>query len=499
MAAILAILLSGCANWGVVGDSETSAARQAPAQDLAAFYTQVLNWQECGGRNLCADLLVPLDYEDPAAGTVTVKVLRSPSTGPRPQGSLVVNPGGPGGSGTQFAEAAARIASPQLRSAYSIVGFDPRGVAGSDPLECLSDAATDEFLAVDASPDDENEIAILADQVSRLGQGCLKDDARLAAHVDSESVVRDMDILRAALDEPTLNYLGFSYGTLLGARYADRFPDRVGRFVLDGGIDPRLNNTEISAGQAIGFEVALDRYLQDCVASTGCPLGETVEAARAELDALLTRIDAAPLPTDDPNRPLTQGLALTGIIFPLYQPRYGWPLLTMNLRRALLGDGAGLLQAADLYAQRGPDGSYEGNSVDAIYAVNCLDSSSRPGPQETADLAAQWSEQAPLFGPVLAYSNLACHYWPIPGSGAPKSVAAAGAPPILVVGTEFDPATPYVWSQALSEQLPAAVLLTWRGADGHTAYRNGSDCIDEAIDAFLIDGVLPPEGAECPA
>lgn len=494
---MIALLAGGCAPWQTVAKDDGGIARQAPDASLQPFYDQVLDWQPCGGRNLCAELEVPLDYDDPGAGTVEVAVLRSPSTGPRPQGSLVVNPGGPGGSGTQFAEAAARIASPPLRSAFSIVGFDPRGVGRSDPLECLSDAETDEFLAVDPSPDDDAEVGFLGEQVRRMGQGCLTDDAQLAAHVDTGSVVRDMDILRAALDEPALNYLGFSYGTLLGAKYAEQFPDKVGRFVLDGGIDPSLSGTDISAGQAVGFEIALQRYLRDCVEDVGCPLGGSEDEARATLEQLLANIDTAPLPTNDPERPLTQGLALTGIIFPLYQPQYGWPLLTVNLRQALLGDGSGLLEAADLYAQRGADGRYEGNSIDAIYAVNCLDNASRPGPVETAELASRWSVDAPLFGPVLAYSNLACHYWPIPGKDTPAPVAASGAPPILVVGTEFDPATPYQWSQALADQLESGVLLSWRGADGHTAYRNGSACIDDAIDTFLIEGVLPADGSDC--
>ena len=497
IAVTAAITLTGCGFWPQTSAGEPDAARQAPDAALQPFYSQVLDWRGCGGRNQCTEVTVPLDYDNPTGETVELAVLRSPSTGPRPQGALVVNPGGPGGSGVEFAAAAAGVASPELRSAFSIVGFDPRGVGQSDPLECLTDQQTDALLAADPSPDTPAEVAAIEEYSAALGVGCVRDDASLAAHVDSLSVARDMDILRAVLDEPTLNYFGFSYGTLLGALYAETFPSKVGRFVLDGGIDPSLTNTQIAQGQAVGFEVALDRFLADCVQRGSCPLGDSLEEARANLEQLLNDIDTEPLPTGDPQRPLTQGLAVTGIVFPLYQPKFGWPLLTVNLRRALLGDGAGLLDSADQYARRNADGTYQDNGIDALNAVNCLDSTDRPDTEATAALAAEWAEAAPVFGPLLAYGNLVCHFWPIPPAGAPAPVTAQGAPPILVVGTEFDPATPYVWSQALASQLASGVLVSWRGADGHTAYRNGSACIDGVIDAFLIEGIVPPNPTEC--
>lgn len=491
------LTLGGCGFWPQSASPGSDPARQAPDPALQPFYSQVLDWRSCGGRNQCTELLVPLDYANPTGETLELAVLRSPSTGPRPQGSLVLNPGGPGGSGVDFAAAASSVASPELRSAFSIVGFDPRGVGRSDPLECLSDKQTDELMSADPSPDTAAEVSIIEETAASLASGCVRDDAALAAHVDSMAVSQDMDVLRAALDEPTLNYLGFSYGTLLGALYAEAFPSKVGRFVLDGGIDPSLTNTQVAAGQAVGFEVALNRFLADCVRRGDCPLGDSVGDARSNLEQLLADIDTEPLPTDDPARPLTQGLALTGIVFPLYQPKFGWPLLRVNLRRALLGDGAGLLDSADQYARRNADGTYQDNGIDALNAVNCLDGTDRPDTAQTAALASQWSTAAPIFGPLLAYGNLVCNYWPIAPAGNPARVTAAGSPPILVVGTEYDPATPYAWSQALASQLSAGVLVSWRGADGHTAYRNGSGCIDGIIDAFLIDGVVPQDGTEC--
>lgn len=496
-AVALGFVLTGCGYWPQTSGPASSTVRQAPAEGLQPFYEQELAWRNCGGRNQCADLAVPLDYDDPEGATVELAVLRSPSTGPRPQGALVVNPGGPGGSGVEFAAAAASIASPELRSAFSIVGFDPRGVGQSEPLECLTDQETDALMASDPSPDTPAEVAAVESHAAALAAGCLRDDAPLAAHVDSLSVARDMDILRAALDEPTLNYFGFSYGTLLGALYAETFPSKVGRFALDGGIDPSLTNTQIAQGQAFGFEVALDRFLADCIQLGNCPLGETEEEARATLEQLLSDIDEEPLPTGDARRPLTQGLAVTGIVFPLYQPQFGWPLLRVNLRRAMLGDGGGLLDSADLYARRNADGTYQDNGIDALNAVNCLDGADRPDTETTAALAAQWAQTAPVFGPLLAYGNLVCHYWPIPAARQPMSVTAQGTPPILVIGTEFDPATPYQWSRALADQLSSGVLVSWLGADGHTAYRNGSACIDTVVNSFFIDGVVPAEGTEC--
>jgi pimeloyl-ACP methyl ester carboxylesterase len=294
-----------------------------------------------------------------------------------------------------------------------------------------------------------------------------------------------------------LDYLGFSYGTLLGAMYADEFTDHVGRFVLDGAIDPTLSNTEISKGQALGFEVATRRYVEDCIRKGGCPLGDDPDRAMATLGEFLAGLDQKPLPTGDPDRPLTQSLAISAIIYPLYQPEYGWPLLTTSLTLALAGDGSSMLETVDIFNDRNDDGSYNGNGVDALYAVNCVDRPDRPDLAETAALAEQWSVAAPLYGAYLAYGNLPCSYWPVPATDQPAATIAAGSPEILVVGTEYDPATPYVWAQALADQLENGVLVSWLGGDGHTAYNNGSACIDQTVDDFLINGVVPPNGTEC--
>lgn len=494
-------LLAGCAGVGALaptGEGFRSAeARQAPQSGLQKYYDQVLTWKGCGSGNQCATLLVPLDYANPNGVEVRIAVLKNPATGDSPRGPLVVNPGGPGGSGVDYAAAADRVVTPQLHDAFDIVGFDPRGVGKSQPLNCLTGSQIDEFLATDATPDDQQEADTLVTESKEFGADCLAASAEMTAHIGSTNVVKDMDILRSALNQQTLDYLGFSYGTLLGAMYADEFTDRVGRFVLDGAMDPSLSNTEIAKGQALGFEVAIQRYIDHCIAEGKCPLGNDPVQAKQKLQAFLDSLDANPLPTGDANRPLTQALAMNAVIYPLYQPDYGWPLLTTALTLGLAGDGSAMLHIVDTFNERNADGTYEGNGTDALYAVNCVDRPDRPDLAQTEQLAQQWSTEAPMFGGYLAYGNLPCAYWPVPATGAGHATLAKGSPAILVVGTQYDPATPYVWAKALASQLENGVLVSWMGGDGHTAYNNGSDCIDRTIDAYLIHGVVPPKGKEC--
>lgn len=474
----------------------TTDIRTAPAPALQPFYDQQLAWRDCGSGNLCAPLTVPLSYDDPGGPTIKIALLKNPATGNSPRGPLVINPGGPGGSGVDYAESASSAVTPALHREFDVVGFDPRGVARSEPVDCLTDAETDAFIAEDPNPDNATELQDFVASSEGLAAGCAADAPILAAAIGTPNVARDLDVLRAALDVPTLDYLGFSYGTFIGAVYAELFPTRVGRFVLDGAMDPTLSNTELSYGQAIGFEVALQRYIADCVGKGGCPLGDSVAAANARLTDFLADVELNPLPTDS-GRPLTSGYALSAIVYPLYQPSYGWPVLTANLRQAFAGDGTGMMEMVDLFNEREPDGTYASNGIDALYAVNCLDRPDRPGVAETQALAEQWAQEAPYFGSLLAYGNLPCHYWQYPSVDAARDITAAGAPPILVVGTEFDPATPYSWAVSLASQLASGVLLTWEGGDGHTAYNNSSECINETIDAFFIAGVVPEDETVC--
>ncbi|HSF26420.1 MAG TPA: alpha/beta hydrolase [Actinomycetes bacterium] len=511
----LGVLLTGCSGdpTGVPSPSthtgptgaETRPAppASAPADDpatdpaLASYYQQTLRWASCESASgtagfECATLTVPVDYADPDGPTLGLAVNRLPASGPR-LGSLVLNPGGPGGSGVEYAGYATAVVSSPVRERYDVVGFDPRGVATSDPVRCLDDRETDVFLAADASPDDAAEVARLVELSQQLGQRCQARNPEVLAHLGTEDVARDLDVLRAALGDDDLHYLGKSYGTFIGATYAEMFPWRVGRLVLDGALDPRSTSAEINLGQAKGFEVAFSAFLADCLGKRTCPLTGDEADARAQLADFLAAVDRRPLPAGD--RQLTQALAVLGVVFAMYDEVF-WPQLRSALKAGLSGDGRPLLGLADAYADRGTDGRYGSNQNDVIYAVNCLDRPEPDGPEQLAAAQPGFEKASPLFGAYIAWSSLPCHYWPVKAESAPGALRAAGAAPILVVGTTRDPATPYVWAQGLAEQLDSGVLLTYEG-DGHTAYRRGSDCVDSAVDAYLLKGETPAEGTRC--
>ena len=463
---------------------------------LAAFYGQSLEWETCREDFECATLEVPLDYQAPEAGTIEVAVLRSPATGDERIGSLLVNPGGPGGSGLDHA-ASDGVVSDDVHERFDVVGFDPRGVGESSPIDCLDDAALDEFVSADGSPDVDAEIVELQEQAQALASGCEARSGEMLPHIGTADVARDMDVLRAVIGEEKIHYLGSSYGTYIGALYVEQFPQRVGRVVLDGAIDPTLSGNELGLGQAEGFERALSSYLEFCVGEGDCPLGETDSEARATLANLLAVIDESPLPTDDDERPLTQALAILGIVLPLYlTPDEGYEPLSVALESALAGDGTTLLTFADLYLFRNPDGTYDGNSNEVILAVNCLDKPDVSSVEEVEEGLPAFEAASQIFGPYLGWGGLACTTWPVPPVAEPARVSAAGADPILVVGTTGDPATPYEWAEALASQLESGVLLTREGL-GHLAYQAGNDCIDEAIDAYLLDGTVTEDGLRC--
>jgi pimeloyl-ACP methyl ester carboxylesterase len=479
------------------GRQSTSSAPQPPTPAaLRSFYTQRLRWSDCGGEFECATLRAPLDYANPGRGEVDIALTRLPANDPDMRvGALLVNPGGPGGSGIEYArEARTRLTKP-VRGRFDIIGFDPRGVASSDPVRCQSDQKTDAWLAADASPDDVAEERRLEDLSRTFAQRCRARAGPLLAHMSTQDAARDLDLMRAALGEQQLFYLGKSYGTFLGATYAELFPRRVGRVVLDGAIDPRLSAEELSRGQAEGFELALQAFIADCV-RRDCPLGGSRDEGLRRLNELLAAIDRTPLTTADPVRELTQSLAVLGIAVPLYD-RPSWTILRAALADALDGDGTTLLTLSDLYTDRQEDGRYGNNSNDAIYAVNCLDRPDDAPVEEARQLAARLRNASPLFGPYIAWSNRPCASWPVKPAGAPLTIRAEGAKPILVVGTTRDPATPYSWAEGLAEQLASGVLLSYDG-DGHTAYAQGDDCVDQTVEAYLIEGKVPADGTRCP-
>ncbi len=468
--------------------------RKAPAgqEELKPFYEQDLEWGACQGGE-CATLEVPVDYAAPTGETIEIAVFRAAakSRGKR-LGSLVVNPGGPGGSGVQYAQAADFIVSRQIRDRFDIVGFDPRGVGQSAPVDCVSDEALDDFLGEDPTPDDASEEQALLDAGAAFGKGCEEKTGALLRHVSTQDAARDMDVLRSALGDAKLTYLGKSYGTFLGATYAELFPERSGRLVLDGVVAPDLTGEEVTIGQAEGFDTATKAWAQSCLDDGDCPLGSTqdevVQTVLDELEALDENpVDGAGGLT------LTEGWATLGVARAMYDEGM-WSMLTDAIVALRSGDGEPLGQLALDYADRNPDGRYTSNLMEAIYAVNCLD---RPEEGTLADFRAledRAEQAAPIWGRSLAWGGLACTEWPAEAKDQPRTIAAKGADPILVVGTTRDPATPYAWAQRLHEQLDDSALITHDG-DGHTAYFRQNSCVDKAVDAYWLTGALPDGGA----
>ncbi|MFD4349044.1 alpha/beta hydrolase [Streptomyces coelicoflavus] len=476
---------------------------KATPAELSPYYGQKLAWRDCGVPGFqCATMKAPLDYAEPADGDVRLAVARKKATGPGKRlGSLLVNPGGPGGSAIGYLQQYAGIGYPaKVRAQYDMVAVDPRGVARSEPVECLDGRAMDAYTQTDVTPDDAGETDELVDAYKEFAEGCGADAPKLLRHVSTVEAARDMDVLRAVLGDEKLTYVGASYGTFLGATYAGLFPDRTGRLVLDGAMDPSLPARRLNLEQTAGFETAFQSFAKDCVRQPDCPLGDkdtTPDQVGKNLKSFFDDLDAKPLPAGDADgRKLTESLATTGVIAAMYDEG-AWQQLRESLTSAIKEkDGAGLLILSDSYYEREADGGYS-NLMFANAAVNCLDlPAAFSSPDEVRAALPDFEKASPVFGEGLAWSSLNCTYWPVKPTGEPHRIEAAGATPIVVVGTTRDPATPYRWAEALSDQLSSGRLLTYEG-DGHTAYGRGSSCIDAAINTYLLTGTAPKDGTRC--
>lgn len=468
-----------------------------------------ISWSRCKeARALqCGRLSVPLDTTNPGKETISLALVRAKARIPKQRlGVLFVNPGGPGGSAVDFAQ---QIADSDLianiRDRYDIVGWDPRGVARSSPVRCLANDDYTRFYGADPTPDNPAETAELIAVSKLFVAGCVKRNGVLLQHVSTADTVADMERIRVALGEDKVSLLGFSYGTYLGSRYADRYPNRVGRFVLDGVLDPAVGADDRVRLQAAGFERDLTDFLKTCGRST-CTFPQSGETPVVAFDRLMARFETTPMEvrTSTGRAPLGKsvfrkigpGEAMTGVLAALYNVEAGWPRLRDALNAVGRGDGRGLLALFDLYADRDSNGVY-GNVSDSNAAVNCSD---LPSDHEFADyerLAKELDSKFPHFGAFAAYSALLCAYWPT-GGRPPKAVRAVGAPPILLVGTTRDPATPYVWATAVQKELGNAALLTYDG-DGHTAFLTGNRCVGKVVEAYLLAGTLPAPGTVCDA
>ncbi|MGW0815415.1 alpha/beta hydrolase [Streptomyces viridiviolaceus] len=503
LTAAAALLTAGCSS-GSSGDDQddrgTDSRRPsaaAPPGVPASLASQQLDWGRCkgtadssapGGDWQCATLKVPLDWAKPDGETIGLALIRDKADGNRRIGSLLFNFGGPGGSGVSMMPSYADSVS-RLHERYDLVSWDPRGVAASEGVRCRGDEEIEAAESVDTTPDTPAEEEAYLEDAADFGKGCEKSAGKLMAHVSTTDTARDMDLMRHVLGDGKMHYFGISYGTELGGVYAHLFPKNVGRMILDAVVDPSADTMGHAENQTRGFQRALDDYLEST--------GQDPERGTRKIAALLDRIDAEPLPTSSPGRKLTQTLAVTGIVLPLYS-KDGWPALTSALEAAEEGDGSELLALADGYNERDSSGHY-GTTTHSQRVISCLDDKQRPTVEETKELLPRFEKISPVFGRFLGWDTAGwCHEWPVAGQHETPEVSAPGAAPILVVGNTGDPATPYEGARRMADELgkDVGVMLTWEG-EGHGAYGSGSDCVDSAVNAYLLDGTVPKDGKVC--
>ena len=513
LAAATAVLLAGCtaapaghplasgsgAHSAPASGTPTAARPVAPPPvTMAGYYAQTLRWQPCAKVFQCARLLVPFDYSRPSWRRFSLPVIRFAATDPVQRiGSLVINPGGPGVSGVSYALQARSVVSAAVRARFDVVGFDPRGVGGSVPaVHCLTGPQLDKYFETDDTPAGSAQLATVVSESKLFARACERGSGSLLPYVGTPNAARDMDVLRAALGDAKLSYLGKSYGTYLGTWYAQLFPSHVRALVLDGALDPAASAFSMNTVQGEGFEVALRSFAADCMTRTACPLGNAgVNAGLGRLQTLITKATSHPLLNNlGDGRPANGALLLGGVVSSLYSKTY-WPTLRSALRAAFAGDGTLLIELGDLLYERSSHGTYT-NLADANMAVNCLDRPTPRGLAAWSSAASGAAKAAPQFGEAIMWGSLPCAYWPVSSPALP-AIKAAGAPPILVVGNKRDPATPYRWAVALAGDLASGVLLGWNG-DGHTAYLMGSPCVDGIVNRYLLTLAVPHSGTLCP-
>ncbi len=499
VAAAAAIGLSGCVSFFVPEEpSKTSVPTdESVSPELKAFYKQVLQWENCGDGFQCATATAPLDWSDPGRESIKLALIRSVAKSSDRIGSLLVNPGGPGGSGYDFIHDSLHYAvSGNLIDRFDIVGFDPRGVGRSSAVSCYDDPTQMDHWLYDLPKNEFASDAWIAENKAtsaEFGQACLDHTGDLLGFVDTNSAARDLDLLRAILGDKKLNYLGYSYGTLLGATYAELFPEKTGRLVLDGAIDPATSEFDVTATQAVGFESAMMAYLADCVTGSDCPFRGSPEQGMQTVNALLQSLQASPLRASD-GRMLGASTMFTAIILPLYSQE-NWPYLNELFAQVMKGEADFAFQLADSYNGRNPDGTYRDNSTEAFTAINCLDYPIDSSVETLRAQAAELAKVAPVFGPLMSYGT-SCDGWPFPAERDRQEIHASGSAPILVVGTTNDPATPYQWAVNLADQLDEGHLVTYQG-EGHTAYNKSNACVNRAVDDFLINGTVPAADPMC--
>lgn len=443
----------------------------------------------------CGKLAVPLDYSQPAGQSTQLFVVKVHSRSQRPAdriGSLLVNPGGPGGSGVNLAAGLVGALSDSIFAHFDLVGFDPRGVGLSGPVQCISDRQKDQLAAADPDPRTAAGRATARAASQAVVRGCVSKYGGALGHYNTEETAHDMDLIRQAVGDPKLNYLGFSYGTRLGAAYAHEFPTHIRAAVLDGAVDPVADELTTDERQTKAFEGAFDQFAADCLKRPACAV---LGNPRAAVEALIAAADKTPIRSSKKGetRLATGGIVTIGVLSALYDQSQ-WASLGSALIAARRGDSAGLFALSDSYLERDPDTGHYSNIMDANLAINCNDSRLKVTDALVASVAAEWVAKYPIFGKNAAASLYSCASWPASGHPLPPA-SAPGAPPILVIGTVHDPATPYAAAGVLAKALGSGVLLSWDG-EGHTAYPKTS-CIRTKVDDYLIND-KPPVGDSCP-
>ncbi len=454
-----------------------------PGTGLRRYEQQQIAWRPCGQTFECTRVLVPLDYAAPDQTAITLTLARKPSTSARRLGSLFINPGGPGGSGVNYVGS---FDSTGLGD-YDILGWDPRGVGASTPVSCSGAANLDRSYAMDNSPDDDAELQARIEDQRAFGRSCLERSGVLLRHISTVETVRDLDLLRGLVGDDRLSYFGSSYGTRIGALYAELFPGRVGRMVLDGAVNI---NREVSLTQVEGFERALNHFAEWC-AERRCRMGTQRDDVLFVIKSFLDRLDSSPLPVPG-GRPLTQQLGVEAVFFSMYSQSSWGPLADALTAAIFSGDGRALLQLADLSNRRSADGTY-GQLSYAFPAIRCLDSqevSVRGAQKQLAEAA----RDAPVLG-SLGGPDLVCPLWPVAPAPPPPKVVARGAPPIVVIGTTGDPATPFEYASSMADELASGLLVRFDG-EGHLAYGQ-SACVGQIVVDYLARGQAPPDGTRC--
>jgi pimeloyl-ACP methyl ester carboxylesterase len=462
------------------------------AVSLRSERTGTIQWTPCGNVQ-CGTLSVPLDRRHPQGKTIQLALARLPASGSR-VGVLFTNPGGPGASGIAFLRAAAVAFPSSIRKSFDLVSWDPRGVGASAPVQCERDL--DAFYAVDHTPDNAGEVAKNVAAAKKFDASCEQRSGASLPFVSTEDSARDMDAIRAAMGTPQLNYIGYSYGTLLGALYAHMFPQHLRAMVLDGAVDPSLTYEQSTVQQAVGFERELDAFFKYCKGNKKCGFATGSDPAAA-YDSLVSDVDAEPqfATVQGERRTLGPGEFDLGVADALYSGRPGFSTLASALAQTARGLGSKLLALSDDYTGREPGAKYD-NETAALYAIGCLDAPSPRTLSGMRSVAAVAAKAAPRFGASDTWLGLPCAYWPIAATGKIGPIHAPNAPPIVVIGNVGDPATPYQWAQSLARQLDTGHLLTFDG-DGHTAFGRGDPCIDGTVTSYLVQLKVPAAGKHC--